>query len=56
MRQDDVGRYCTVDRQGRLGSLDMLGMGIFARLDVQSRSSTERTLEEPAGVNKGWTC
>ena len=42
MRQDEVGRSCKVDRQGRLGSLDMLGRGIFERLDVQSRSSIER--------------
>ena len=51
-RQDEVGRSCKVDRQGTLGSLDMLGTGIFARQDVQSRSGTERIPEEPAGVSK----
>ena len=52
MRQDDVGRYCKVDRQGTLGSLDMLGTGIFERLDVLSMSSIERKPEELAGVSK----
>jgi len=56
LRQDDVGRYCKVDRQGTLGSLDMLGTGISERLDVLSRRSTERIPGEPAGVSKGWTC
>ena len=56
MRQDDVGRYCKVDRQGTLGSLGMLCRYIFARLDVLSRRNIERNLEEPAGVSKGWTC
>ena len=49
MGQDDVGRYCKVDRQG---TLDMLGTGIFERLDVLSRSSIDRKLEELAGVSK----
>ena len=52
MRQDEAGRYCRIDRQGTLGSLDLLGTDIFERLNVQSRSSIERMLEEPAGVSK----